>query len=377
MLVYESQDAIVSSLSQWRLVHKDSTYFGPYLWLNAVLDKPLPVSTSDPSLPTTAEEHLTFEPSVLAMFPPPPSPPPEEGEQLTNENLLKSIGFLPGSTHFSFSPEEPAFGHEDDKIPPLCSSSTDQLVKTFEMIDNPSYSAGDEPHPPNDGGVANDDDDDGFVVIVPDCFKLDKPLPGFTPPPSSESFCDLEDAFVVDPSTTSCDSHVSISMPVTSSVTSTASQTGLPCDEGGVTASAPDQVVLATPSGDGELLQSSSSGALTDDSTQEEKTLAQGVDSATSTSSPLTHKNPHRSRFSLRNLKKNPLAVATGFVDAVSGFVNDKVHFVPAVTKPCIQFASDQDSESSDDEEFLVSSLERDPRNVAKTVDLCNYPCYE
>ena len=309
---------------------------------------------------------MTFEPSVLAVFPPPPSPP-EEGEQLTNENLLKSIGFLPGSTHSSFSPEEPAFGHDDgDRTLPLCSSSTDQLVKTFEMIDNPSYSAGDEPRPPSGGGVASDDaDDDGFVVIVPDCFKLDKPLPGFSPPSpqTSGSFCDLEDAFVVDPNTTSCDSHVSVSMPVTGSLESTASQTGLACGEG-LAASAPDQVVpSAVASGDFELMQSSSSGAFADDSTQEEEKssemLAQGADDATPTSSPPTFRGPHRNRFSLRNLKKNPLAVATGLVDAVSGFVSDKVHFVPAVTKPCIQFASDHDTseESSDDEEFQVSSF--------------------
>lgn len=345
------------SCSQFRLVHKDSTYFGPSLWLNAVVDKPIPEPSSGP--PAAVAEHVTFEPVVLALFPPapssplpPPSSPPSGEEQLTNENLLKSIGFLPASNHSSFTPECPP------AVELLSASSTDKLVQTFEMIDNPSYSCGDVPRPPSDGGVV---DDDGFVVIVPDCFKLDKPVPGFTPP------ANVQGSFDLDPSTMSCDSHVS-SIPAPAStgcVHSVANQ-----------AVAPPTKVTSTSDGF-EILHANIAAtvsAIADASTVEDKSCeaTAGGNTTPSSSPPTAKRSPglNRSRFTLRSLKngscRNPIAMATGFMDAVSGFMDEKVHFAlssgcDGVTgksekKPSIQFASGEDSsDCSDDDEFQVS----------------------
>lgn len=371
------------------MVHKDSTYFGPCLWLNAVVDKPtLDPATPCNHLPPAAKEHLTFEPAVLSLFPPPPCPSPDEGEELTNENLLKSIGFLPGSNHSSFPPEVPAVYQDScDKTPPLSSSSTDQLVKTFEMIYNPSFSAGDEPHPQ---GVVSDYSVDDFVVIVPDCFNLSKPLPGFSPSPGS--FCDFEDAFVLDPNTTSCDSHVSVSMPPQGGTDSFKSTAASASSEHIIVASVPDHIApsaVTSTSDDFEVVNvSCDTSAVADVSTQKPsegeptgEPLTQSVDDSTTptvtpTSSPPTaHRGiNHRSRFSLRNLKKgghyrNPLTMATGLMDAVSGYVSEKVHFATTAgegasegaskgeRRPCMQFSCDYEvsSESSDDdEEFQV-----------------------
>jgi hypothetical protein len=345
--------------------------------LNASLDKPLLEPTLDPKVPCSTpppltEEPSTFEPAVLAMFPPPPSS--DEGEKLTNENLLKSIGFLPGSNHSSFSP-----GVCEDKTPPLSSTSTDQLVGTFEMIENPSYTTSDVPRPPSGGGDEVDEDD--FVVVVPDCFNLSKPLPDFSP---DESFCNIDDAFVLDPNTTSCGSHVSVADPPqvdAGSIKSTTSQTSLERD-GHVSTPMPDRTApltaKSTSDDDSEVCTGACSVTADGvDKPSEDNTskapVSKSVETtptATPSSSPQTvHKNlgvSPRSRFSLRNLKKNPLSVASGIVDAVSGFVNEKVHFVPTTDeaatqngrKPCIQFAcgdhDDFSSDSSDDEEFQV-----------------------
>ncbi len=58
-------------LSCWRLVHKETTPFGPVLWLSVAVDQP------PTPLPTVT-----------------PSQPPVKAP-LTNDNLLRSIGFIP------------------------------------------------------------------------------------------------------------------------------------------------------------------------------------------------------------------------------------------------------------------------------------------
>lgn len=78
-------------LSCWRLVHKETTPFGPVLWLSVAVDQPTPLPTVTPS-----------QPPVKA--------------PLTNDNLLCSIGFIPSGespmTSVTFGAPPPA-GQED------------------------------------------------------------------------------------------------------------------------------------------------------------------------------------------------------------------------------------------------------------------------
>lgn len=349
--------------SQWRLVHKGSTYFGPSLWLSAGVAKPRPKPAE---LANSEEEHITFEPSILALFPPPASPPPSnEGEKLTNENLLKSIGFLPDLNHSSFALDDPP---ADETSLPM-SASTDQLLQTFEMIDNPSYSAGGV-----SGGVASypwatGADEEGFVVIVPDCFK---PLPDFSPP---ASFCELEDDtpfqdLDLDPSTTSCDSHVSVSLNACAE--STTSQTVLASRGNGTPVPSAVTVMLGEADRDSfQIVPTIPSGDVATP-TETPQEVGEGVSGVSPPAANKTSPGVNR-RITLRNLKgglyRNPLAVATGILNAVSGFVDQKVHFAPttsgeapterAENKPCMQFTASDDTDTSDssEDEFEVSVL--------------------
>ena len=336
----------------------------------------------------------TFTPITIANFPPPPAPagPAESQEKLTNENLLKSIGFIPGSQSKDEKPEAAGVTSVGGDDPLMASSSTDQLLRTFEVVSDPSS----VPCPLEGGANENEEEDDeDFVVIVPDCFDLTKPLPEFSPSNSlsyvvDDSSYDLPSApEVPDPAPRSCDSHVSILMA------SQTSQSGLSSagelaqyspmsystkhispggnekDSGtegdfspvfyskeGVVRSPP---VPPPPSGYSEV--SSPSGAELPDSDSKDE----GAEGDASPAS--AQKAPNLApRFNMRTIKgglyRNPLAMATGFVNAVSEFVDDKVHFAPpgGEKKPAVQFADLSSDETTDDEDedFHVRNIHWD-----------------
>ena len=132
--------------SSWRMIHKGTTPFGPILTLSLVVEE------SPPSTP----------PSIPPYLPSPPhsSPPPPP---VSNEDLLKSIGFLPSNRmenegfmtseapkpldllppypletpheggHGEFSHMVPQEGSMDGSV----KGSTDQLLQTFEFVEDP------------------------------------------------------------------------------------------------------------------------------------------------------------------------------------------------------------------------------------------------
>ncbi len=104
--------------SSWRLVHKETTAFGPLLWLQVRVDK-APMMIYPPT--------ITIPPTLAT---PPSSSLPEQS--LTNENLLKSIGFIPGGD--SAHPAPPTNGcasEEDDE---------EALLTTFDVVETPRES---------------------------------------------------------------------------------------------------------------------------------------------------------------------------------------------------------------------------------------------
>ena len=335
------------------MVHRDSTYFGPRLWLNAYVDNPAP----PPPLPPRSQEMLTFEPIVLSNFPPPPTADSASatnevgGDKLTNENLLKSIGFIPGSS--DAEPEVPSEPTSTDDL--MISSSTEKLLQTFEVIRSPSH-APSEPRPLPGGGRGGDEMvEDDFVMIVPDCFDLSKPLADFTPPPSltyagedlpESSYPDLQPS-------RSCDSHVSSVVMVPGPPADSAAQRATP---------PPSEAPLADRQAGSEPLPVTSQPRPLSPP-QDCTPKAAGPESPKS-SPPTAHRSPALapSRLSMRTLKgglyRNPLAVATGLVNAVSGFVDEKVHFSGAAEGkekvPHVKFSTPDESDTSD-EEFEVS----------------------
>lgn len=344
----------------------------------------------------------TFTPVTIASFPPPP-PASSEPEKLTNENLLKSIGFIPEPS------EEPEKSTSIDSDSPLISSSTEKLLQTFEVIGDPGQEM--LPRPLASGGMADDPEDEDFVVVVPDCFDLSKPLPDYTPPTSLSC---LSGSYDIPPEsaeavTASCDSHVTITMapltvngddgdigdfePVYFSKEAIVSTTTPPSNEGcegdfepvyfskeaivRTTTPSSNEGCKATPTsnkgceGDFEpvyfskeaIVRTTTPPPATEgcDQVPDDHT-PKGAEPEGDTPTPATaHKSPSLApRLTLRNLKgglyKNPLAMATGLVNAVSGFVDDKVHFAPSAVvggakKPCVQFAESSEDESSEDED--------------------------
>lgn len=362
--------------SQWRLVHKGSTPFGPRIWLNVQVDKPTP--TFLPAAAPYVPQIPTFTPITIANFPPPPPPPDSAKDEvkLTNENLLKSIGFIPAQPS-----QEPADLIDIDSEDPLIASSTEKLLQTFEVVANTADWT--------PVGVAEDVEDD-YVVIVPDCFDLTKPLSDFSLPTSLSYVEDSYDlsplpssSELPDPTTTSCDSHVSILMAPLATQTSHTELASAQNDEDcEVTVStkliSPDDEIedgfepvyfskepiahshIPPPTG---FVQIPASSEPVDPPTTDEE--------ADGDSPPIAHRSAILPpRLTLRNLKgglyRNPLAIATGLVNAVSEFVDDKVHFAPTAVvggekKPCVQFAdcSDESSSSDDEEEdFHVRNVD-------------------
>ena len=106
-------------------MHKETTAFGPLLWLQVRVDKP-PMIIYPPTISV---------PPPLAM--PPSSSLPEQS--LTNENLLKSIGFIPGG--YSASP--PADHAQPQPAPPTTSAvelDEEVLLTTFDVVETPRES---------------------------------------------------------------------------------------------------------------------------------------------------------------------------------------------------------------------------------------------
>ena len=159
-------------------------------------------------------------------------------------------------------------------------------------------------------------DSDDFVVIVPDCFDLSKPLPGYTPPVIEPEF---QNPFPI----LSCDSLV------TSFVRSEPEVRHKPA---AIHPSAPPQ-----PS---NTVETSSSG----------------------NSPPTGRREFVPRRYTLQNVKDarlytNPLALATGLVNTVSDLVSDRVRIAKSGNKGAEDVVTEpqvREQEDSDDEEFEV-----------------------
>ena len=104
-------------------MHKETTAFGPLLWLQVRVDK-APMMIYPPA--------ITVPPPLAT----PPSSLPEQS--LTNENLLKSIGFIPGGDL------SPRAGDHAYPGPPTngCASEEDEevLLTTFDVVETPKES---------------------------------------------------------------------------------------------------------------------------------------------------------------------------------------------------------------------------------------------
>ena len=95
-------------------------------------------------------------------------------------------------------------------------TSADRFAQTFEMVEEPQKWYNDVPPPlpppynPAELENSKTEDSGDYVMVLPDCFNLDKPLPDFSPLTSSME--------VMDTPNMSCDGHVSSSM-LSSSIT--------------------------------------------------------------------------------------------------------------------------------------------------------------
>ncbi len=294
------------------MVHKGSFYFGPHLWLQVQLNKAKAqeaVTFTPPTLVATASAALS-PPAVTSQLisAPPPSAVASPLKQLSNEELLKSIGFLPSDT----APAEVVVSlvDVDCAVEPAgedtsTSSSTVRLIETFEVIENP---AAIEPVVP-DQIEASDSGD--FVIVLPDCFNLDKPIDSYELQKSQT----LESSVVSDPSSASGREDLRDTKPSPSAVKDIPSpNNGKPRSSSN--ASKEDQV--------GSAVSSTSSHVV----------------------------SPSARRKNRGGLFRNPLVVASNFVNAVTVFVDEKVHFAPAKRDSVSE--DDPASGSSEEEEFQV-----------------------
>ena len=294
--------------SEWRLVHKGSVTFGPHLWLVGHLDKHV--------------DHVTFIPPTITATASPPTAstevpvnaPATDAKPLMNEELLQSIGFLPSGSSKSASLPKVDNSGSGNSI----TGSSAKLIDTFEVVENADQ-------------IETMDSGD-FVVVVPDCFDLDKPLSTFNPPENLSYSLEAPKGDVVtqylSDLTLSCDNHV----------TCTSARKDL----------ATGAVAIATPALD--------------------KTAPQAIGSAGP--AVIRKKGNLGPALTLRKLRgglyRKPWAVATGLVNAVSGYVDEKVHFVPSSGPAkedggCPPQANQPELEKScsdsSDEEFEVSAV--------------------
>ena len=295
--------------SEWRLVHKGSVFFGPHLWLAAHVEKnPEPVTFTPPTLVTTHPTGLPPPPSPSHLSPPPAT----LSKPLTNEELLKSIGFLPSDSTQDEGAAAPLINTEPGSNDDSATSSTSKLIETFEMIDSPSPS----PVQAEDRIEASDSGD--FVIILPDCFNLEKPVSGFLPLRSLSSESSKTDVVLT---------------PEELSRSSESQHTTLALEDS----------VLSI---DGACR---GNGFIDDDITS--------LTGSVSPSSPRRNTTLTSDRLTLRKLRGglccNPLIVASGLVNAVTDFMDEKVHFAPAKQDDAEMEGALSDSSS--DEEFKVS----------------------
>lgn len=152
------------------------------------------------------------------------------------------------------------------------------------------------------------DDSDDFVVIIPDCFDLNKPLPGYdrdlTPPATQDQQAEGEESVIEEP-------------PTPQATTELLPSTQLPSEPHGMT---PPAV----------------------------------------TTSPPTARKGSFGRVTLQTVKdggfRNPLTIATGFMNTMSDLVEEHVRFVPSVICSPIthtEGTQSQERNESDNEEMF------------------------
>lgn len=155
--------------------------------------------------------------------------------------------------------------------------------------------------------IASHDDSDDFVVIIPDCFDLNKPLPGYdrdlTPPATQDQQAEGEESVIEE--------------PPTPQPTTELPSTKLPSEPHGAT---PPAV----------------------------------------TTSPPTARKGSFGRVTLQTVKdggfRNPLTIATGFMNTMSNLVEEHVRFVPSVICSPIahtEGTQSQERNESDNEEMF------------------------
>jgi len=245
-----------------------------------------------------------------------PQQPAASSKLLTNEELLKSIGFLPSDRSQEEKDDDvPLLNLGDDDEPSTghisTSSSTSKLIETFEIIESSTVTT------PAEDKVETSDSGD-YVIVLPDCFDLDKPLTSLaalkTQPPQ--------------PSLT----NVAVSPEAFSHSSETSS------------AAAIEDNFLTTGG------KSPSSAASSSDKTGQTGSKSP---STSRRGSPLT-----ADRLTLRKLRgglcRNPLIVASNVVNAVSDFVDEKVHFKSTLNAGNVTQNKPDNESSSDEEEFKV-----------------------
>ena len=289
-------------------------FFGPHLWLDARLEKSKvePVTFTPPTLVATtpAPVPLLRDPAPLAPVSAAASKP------LSNEELLKSIGFLPGGKTQEEKDDDVPLLNLGESEEPLTgnvstTSSTSKLIETFEIIESNSVAA------PLQDKVETTDSGD-YVIVLPDCFDLDKPLSSL---PASKTH----------PPEFSLTSVV-VSPEALSRSSETVSATAIEDNFLAIGGATPNNVA----SGDKTGLTGSTSPS-----------------TSRSKGSPLT-----ADRLTLRKIRgglcRNPLIVASDVVNAVSDFVDEKVHFKAAPVEGYIDQDKTSNESSSDEEEFKV-----------------------
>ena len=317
-------------------MHKETTAFGPLLWLQVRVDK-APMMIYPPTITV---------PSLLA------TPPSQPEQSLTNENLLKSIGFIPSGD------STPLAGDHSQPAPPTsgCASEKEDdgevLLTTFDVVETPRESVHSlsscnsfnqtaplefedskqinivakfssfsvhgfyvcfsevitafvvslslSPSVKLDDAASVASEDSDFVVVLPDCFDLDKPLSGFSSLRSS----------VCDP-TASIKSH-------DSQVTS---QQNTP------------SVKVETPSHVTPLV-----GGASPDTARKANFVPERI----------TLKQVKESRL------YNPITMATGLVNTVTDLVDKRVNFSPKKSTDDAPPTTHDSSTSDSDEDFEV-----------------------
>ena len=166
-------------------------------------------------------------------------------------------------------------------------------------------------------------DSDDFVVIIPDCFDVNKPLSGYTPPVIESEYPAPPPIIPHDIMTRSSDSHMTSSVKHEPEPQVKHKPIPTPSQPPTLTSSTPPQG--ATPP------------------TARREFVPQRV----------TIKNVQDAR----RLYKRPLTLATGLVNAMSDLVSEKVTFAPSGKKATdVGVVNTREEESSSsDEEFEVN----------------------